>query len=144
MLQLSLILVFILIYMSTTGPCAWAYSAETCCDVGLSAVVFTLYFWSLILNFTTNSLLTWSQLFTFSMFGIITAISVVFIYFYVGETKGLNEKEKKELFMPGATYGRKLFPGEKPPAELGQEHKSRATIKSEMLMAGSADFADPK
>jgi hypothetical protein len=131
--QITLVCLFIFVYMCTTGPCAWAYAAETCCDVGLSAVVFTLYFWDTIEIFTTESLMEWSSAGTFFIFGSITAVSVVFIWFYVGETKGMNEKEKKEIFMPGATWGRVLRDQEKPFAELGAEHKSRRTLRSEML-----------
>ena len=34
------------------------------------------------------------------------------MYFYVPETKGLPEAEKKKLFYPGAKWGRKLREGE--------------------------------
>ena len=71
----------------------------------------------------------------FCFYGVFTFLSLFFIYFYVGETKGLSEKEKKEIFMPGATWGRNLAYGEKPFAELGDEHKSVHTRKSEMLFA---------
>ena len=36
------------------------------------------------------------------------------MYFYVPETKGLNEAEKKRQFYPGAKWGRKLREGEEP------------------------------
>ena len=32
----------------------------------------------------------------------------------MGETRGLSEKEKKEMFVPGAKWGRKLKAGENP------------------------------
>ena len=44
---------------------------------------------------------------------------------------GLSEKEKKEIFLPGATWGRKLREGEQAFKELGQEHKSQLTHRSE-------------
>ena len=34
------------------------------------------------------------------------------MYFFVGETKGLTDAEKRSLFRPGKPYGRKLRPGE--------------------------------
>ena len=43
---------------------------------------------------------------------ILSIISVLFIYFYVGETKGLSNKQKKSLFIPGGPYGRKLKNGD--------------------------------
>ena len=112
--QIALVCVFILVYMTTTGPGAWAFAAETCTDSALAACVFTLYFWQTVESFTTEVLMEWSNYGTFFIFGGITAVSVVFIYFCVGETKGLSEREKKEIFMPGATWGRELKPGEQP------------------------------
>ena len=41
-------------------------------------------------------------------------IAVIFEYFYLAETKGCSEREKKNLYVPGAKYGRKLRPGESP------------------------------
>ena len=48
----------------------------------------------------------------FFIFGGLSAIGAIFEYFYVAETKGLSEKEKKSLYIPGAKYGRKLRPEE--------------------------------
>ena len=44
----------------------------------------------------------------FYLFGGVTVISVIYLSIYVGETKQLTDKEKKELFVPGGKYGRKL------------------------------------
>ena len=48
------------------------------------------------------------------MFGFFSACAVIFEYFYVAETKGLSEREKKGLYCPGAPYGRRLSPREEP------------------------------
>ncbi len=48
----------------------------------------------------------------FFMFAGLSLASFIFIYFFVPETKGLSQKEKQELFWPGAEFGRKLRPGE--------------------------------
>ena len=130
--------------MTTSGPCAWAYAAETCSDAALSACVFTLYFWQTVESFTTETLMSWSPQGTFFIFGSITGVSVIFLYFNVGETRGLSEKEKKEIFMPGAKYGRALRDGEKPFAELGEEHMSKATHNSIRLSGriGEDDIKD--
>ena len=140
-IQIGLTCIFIFVYMTTSGPCAWAYAAETCTDTALSMCVFTLYFWQTVESFTTETLMAWSPQGTFFIFGGITAVSVIFLYFFVGETKGLSEREKKEIFMPGASWGRELREGEQPFAELGQEHKSRRTLRSEMLSQGIIDDA---
>ena len=49
--------------------------------------------------------------FFFLLAGICT-IGFIFVYFFVGETQGLNEREKKEQYWPGGRYGRKLKAGE--------------------------------
>ena len=64
------------------------------------------------------------------LFGIFMVIATIFVFFFVGETKGLSETEKKEIYLPGAKYGRNLKPGEKT-SGVGNEHKSRRTLKSE-------------
>ena len=121
--------------MATAGPANYIYLAETCTDSALAVVIFINNFWALFENMTTEQFNAISPYFVFCFYGALTFLSVFFIYFYVGETKGLSEKEKKEIFMPGATWGRNLAYGEKPFAELGDEHKSVKTRKSEMLYA---------
>ena len=66
----------------------------------------------------------------FTCFGILMILAAVFCWFFVGETKGLSETEKKEIYLPGAKWGRDLKPGEKAEG-VGNEHKSRKTLKSE-------------
>ena len=46
------------------------------------------------------------------MFAFYNFVAVFFMYFYVPETKGLLEADKKKLFYPGAEWGRKLKEGE--------------------------------
>ena len=41
-------------------------------------------------------------------------IAVFFVYFYIDETFGLSEKQKKALYIPGAKFGRKLRSDENP------------------------------
>ena len=48
----------------------------------------------------------------FSTYAIFSLTGLAFIYFCVPETKGLSEREKKAMFMPGGRYGRKLRDGE--------------------------------
>lgn len=50
----------------------------------------------------------------FFLFAILSACAVVFLYFYLGETMGLERAEKKGLYVPGGAWGRKLKPDEVP------------------------------
>ena len=48
----------------------------------------------------------------FIMYGIFSTFSFLFTYNFIAETKGHTDIEKKELYIPGAKWGRKLLPGE--------------------------------
>ena len=48
------------------------------------------------------------------MFAVFSFIALVFLYLYLGETKGLTKFEKKSLYVPGGPWGRKLKHGEQP------------------------------
>jgi len=86
------------------------YAAEICTDIALGTVMVTEDILLLLQFYLTPHLLD-SKLTptgTFFIFALFASAGFTFIYFYVPETKGLSEKEKKELFMPGAKWGRKL------------------------------------
>ena len=40
---------------------------------------------------------------------------MVYVYFFMAETKGLSDRERKSLYLPGKQFGRKLKPGESAP-----------------------------
>ena len=106
--------VFIFIFGISSGPIAWVYATETCCDVSLGVAVLTLWSTVLVLSLTSESLMN-SALQpqgVFFLFAVFSMIATFFVYFYMGETKGLTEKKKKALFIPGGKYGRRLRPGE--------------------------------
>ena len=46
------------------------------------------------------------------MFSIFSLAAVFFVYFYIAESRGLSDRDKKALYVPGAPYGRKLNQGE--------------------------------
>ena len=59
------------------------------------------------------------------MLAIFMVMATITVYFYVGETMGLQKAQKKLLFVPGAPWGRKLKEGEIPhsPAPLDRHGK---------------------
>ena len=128
---------FVFAFQTTINPVSWTYSIETCTDVSLSIMVCCDAAWGVILTLVFPTLDAWSFENTMLIAAAIAGVSVVFIYFFIGETQGLSDKEKKEIFMPGANWGRALKDGEQPMPELGQEHKSRHTIyrESQMIFA---------
>ena len=131
---IGLVNLFLLIYLTTSGPVAWIYSAETCTDSTLGIVIMTLWGTITIEVLTSQTIETLiTQVGFFAMFGVFNVIATIFVYFSIGETKGLSETEKKEIYLPGAKYGRALKPGELA-IGVGNEHKSRRTIKSEAII----------
>lgn len=131
--EVGLICLFIFVFQTTTNVACFAYAVETITDSSLSLVIFIDSLWGIFNTLTFSPLMAWSEPATFSLFAIITGISVVFVYFFVGETKGLSDREKKEIFMPGANWGRPLKEGEQVVPELGREHMTRKTLKSMAL-----------
>ena len=49
----------------------------------------------------------------FILFGIFSMLAVSLEWHFVAETKNLSECDKKNIYMPGELYGRKLKPGER-------------------------------
>ena len=99
------------IFQTTIGPLAPLYAAEVCNDVALGAVMVCEDLFTLAQLFITPSMMdNWlGHAGTFGVYGIFALCGFAFIYKYVPETKGLSEKEKKELFLPGGAYGSKLY-----------------------------------
>ena len=48
---------FLIIYQNTSGPVAWAYCVETCCDVSLGVCQLTLYSVVVVLSLITEPLM---------------------------------------------------------------------------------------
>ena len=91
----------------------YLYCNEISTDIAL-AVVFTVYCGLMFVQstffFSTMDLLTREGYFFY--YSIWSLLGFFFTHFFCGETKGLNDKEKKEMFCPGAKYGRRLKPEE--------------------------------
>ena len=121
---LILISVIAFLFQLTLGPLAPLYAAEVCTDVALGAVMITEDVVVLTQDFITPILLSspMQPVGVFSMFGFFSLIGLLFIYFYVPETVGLSENEKREIFMPGAKFGRKLKDDEDAWVDVGIEH----------------------
>ena len=48
----------------------------------------------------------------FWMFAFFNFCAIFYMYYFVGETKGLSDGEKKALYYPGSKWGRKMRPDE--------------------------------
>ena len=134
---LTLICIVAFLFQLTLGPLAPLYACEVCTDVALGAVMITEDIVVLLQDFVTPVLLNspMQPVGVFLMFGVFSVIGLMFIFFYVPETKWLNDIEKKEIFMPGAKAGRELEDAED--CMAGYEHRSDATIQNEVFRAAS-------
>ena len=55
---LAMICFFLIAYQTSSGPVAWLYAAETCCDVALGVCLQTLWGTVLILSLITEPLMS--------------------------------------------------------------------------------------
>ena len=94
---------FVAVYQETSGTVAWVYAAETTQDAGLGCAFFTLWSTVFILSLVCPPLMNPDLLGPsnmFFMFSGLSAIAVFFCWFYMKETRGLTDKEKKSLYFP--------------------------------------------
>lgn len=54
---LAMLCLFLLIYQNSSGPVAWTYASETCCDISLGVSIQVLYSSVLLLSLTTEPLM---------------------------------------------------------------------------------------
>lgn len=83
------------------GPIVWVYSAEVVVDTALGICILVLWIWVLALSLTTNYLMEALDTYgVFWIFGGTSFIGGIFAFFFVKETVGLNDKDRKSLYMP--------------------------------------------
>ena len=106
---------FMIIYQNTCEPVGQVYVTEVCSDIALGISTQVLWLVIFVESLITETLMK-SSLTPQGVFFVCSCLSVVaavWEYFYVAETKGCSEREKKSLYIPGARFGRKLGPGER-------------------------------
>ena len=87
----------------TSGPIAWVYAAETTVDVGLGFILLTLWLNVVILSQICPILMEPNVIGpngVFFMFSGFSLLGAVFMFVYIKETKGLTDKQKKDLYKP--------------------------------------------
>jgi hypothetical protein len=81
---------------------AWIYTAETSADITYGVIIVTL--WSVVLLevFVSEPLMNSAigAQGVFFIFGVCTFFATFFVMFFMKETKGLTDKEKKTLYAP--------------------------------------------
>ena len=86
---------FIMSFQLSQGPIAWMYAGEVASDTGLGLAILALYA-SLLEKAITMEFMVHSDTFgpagMFFFLGGVTFIGAVFIFFFVKETAGLDDK----------------------------------------------------
>ena len=105
--------IYFFIFNATVYAVLNILMVEMATDAALGFIFVTLTFIAFLLSLSIFPLLhLLGNAGFFFFFAAICALGFFFILFFVGETKGLLEKEKKEQYWPGARFGRNLKPGE--------------------------------
>ena len=101
--SLICIFIFLFCYQNTSGAITWLYCSEVAVDSALGIVGTSGYTGTFILALRVQPMMNSAlgQAGVFFLFGIISLIGTVWIYFYLKETSvGLTDKQKKELYIP--------------------------------------------
>lgn len=100
-------LAFIGIYQNTSGPIAWLYATETTIDTALGICLFTLWGTTFLVSLLGPILMSSDALGISNVFFLFAALSfcgTIYGYFFIKETKGLTDKEKKRLYYPAEYF----------------------------------------
>jgi SP family sugar:H+ symporter-like MFS transporter len=103
MWELIMMNLFIAAYEFSSGTVCWIYIAEVVVDSALGLSVMTLFGTVFFLNLFVEFLIdspSFGFAGVFMSMGIFSLTGSIFVYFYMRETKGLTDRQKKELYMP--------------------------------------------
>ena len=89
---------FVIAFEFGPGPIVWLYMGEIMNDKGLSMGALVNWTMVLLISLFTPTLMNWSSAGTFVIFGSFNILGVIFIIFFMKETKGLKDEEVKYLF----------------------------------------------
>jgi len=99
--ELGMTMLFVCAFEFGPGPILWLYMGEILEDNAMSVAVFLNWFFVMIVGLFTPTLMKPTVLGsggTFIMFGAFNVIAVIFIVFFMKETKGLSDAEVKRLY----------------------------------------------
>ena len=98
---IMILLVFILLFQLSQGPLFWIYSAEVCHDQAFGIVTFGIFLNLFIISIVTEYMIAgMGSHGLFYFYGGMTFLGGLFVHFFVKETRGLNEMQKKQLYKP--------------------------------------------
>ena len=85
------------------------YLVEICTDIAFGSSLVVMQLTILIETMTALKMMAWLSPEGFFLFYAATSmLGFLFVYFWIGETMHLSEKEKKLLYQPGGEFGRRI------------------------------------
>lgn len=103
-LEITLILVFVILFEFSIGPILWIYMSETMTEKGVSLGTLANWIFTIIMALITPTLIEAIGGYLFIIFGGFCFACGVFCLFIVKETKGLSNAEVANLYVKGKTY----------------------------------------
>lgn len=100
-IELVMTMLYVCAFEFAPGPILWLYMGEILEDSAISVAVFLNWFFVMIVGLFTPTLMKPENLGnggTFIMFGGFNVCAVIFIIFFMKETKGLSDAEVKRLY----------------------------------------------
>lgn len=92
--------IFVCAFAAGPGPIVWLYISEICNDKATSVGTVANWFWTLIVGILSPYLLNdWlPNGKTWILIGSISTVGLLFIIFFMKETRGKTEEEVKNLY----------------------------------------------
>ena len=97
-LAVLFVMAFVVMFEFSLGPVPWVYMSETMTERGLSIGVGLNWIFTIIIGLVTPILLDKVGGYFFIGNGFFTIICALFCFIIMKETKGLSEREVKELY----------------------------------------------
>ena len=106
---LALIIFYSFTFNFSNATVINVYIVETCCDVALGTCLVAMQIVILIETVTVFPIIdSFGPSLFFLLYSVLSCMGLLFVFFFIGETKELSESEKLTLYVPGMPYGRKL------------------------------------
>ena len=102
--MLAMTMMFVAAFEFGPGPIVWLYNGEILEENGISVAVFLNWMFVMIIGLFTPTLMNPKVLGsggTFILFGLMNVISVVLVFCFMKETRGLTDAQVKSLYVIG-------------------------------------------
>ncbi len=103
-LEITLVLVFVILFEFSLGPIVWIYMSETMTEKGVSLGTLANWIFTIIMALITPTLIDSIGGYLFIIFGGLCFCCAIFSLFVVKETKGLTNAQVAVLYVKDKNY----------------------------------------